>query len=476
MRMSTIFSVYRRMVDYGTLIQPDQGQDAHDIEILKRDQFDDWLSAQPEASRVLVAAQRFCAKPGESIVLPGEGAAEWRFVLGAGLHGGFWDLATAAAKLPSGTYRLAKPSDDLDLLGWLLAHYRFGPYLTKPDPIEERVLLTSAIAQIRETVCVAEAVSLVRDLVNTPAADMGPAALQHHTESLAKAHSARVAVTSGHALETGFPMIHAVGRAAEKLHAPRLIELEWGHPDHPRVAIIGKGITFDSGGLDIKPGAAMKIMKKDMGGAAHALGLAKIVMENRLPVRLHLLIPAAENAISGNAFRPGDILRSRNGLTVEIDNTDAEGRLVLADAITRAAESSPELIVDFATLTGAARVALGPDLPALFCNDHALADAISKASVAAHDPVWRLPLWSAYEETLKSEVADTLNSGEGGMAGAITAALFLRKFVPKDVAWVHLDTWAWRTASRPGRPKGGEALGMRAVWATLKARYSLSGS
>lgn len=460
------------MIDFAALIQPDQGQDAHDIEIRPKDQFDDWLTKQPEAARNLVAAQRFAAKPGETIILPGEEPDRWRLVLGAGMHGGFWDLATAASRLPAGTYRLATSEGDAGLLGWLLAHYRFEAYLTKADPVPERILLTGAVAQIGEAVCLAEAVSLVRDLVNTPAADMGPAALQHQAETLAKVHGAKVTVTSGHALETGFPMIHAVGRAADKSHAPRLIEIEWGHPDNPRVAVIGKGITFDSGGLDIKPGAAMKIMKKDMGGAAHALALARVIMECRLPIRLHLLLPAAENAISGNAFRPGDILRSRNGLTVEIDNTDAEGRLVLADAITKAGESSPELIVDFATLTGAARVALGPDLPALFCNDHDLADQISKASVAAHDPVWRMPLWSAYEDSLKSQIADTLNSGEGGMAGAITAALFLRKFVPKDVPWAHLDTWAWRASAKPGRPKGGEALGLRAVWATLKSRYS----
>jgi len=247
--------------------------------------------------------------------------------------------------------------------------------------------------------------------------------------------------------------------------------LHWGDARHPKVAVIGKGICFDSGGLDIKPSSAMRLMKKDMGGAAHALALAQLIMDSRLPVRLHLLIPAAENAVSGNAFRPGDILGSRKGLTVEIGNTDAEGRLVLGDALTLAEEEKPELMIDYATLTGAARVAVGPDLPALFANDDALAADMDAAGKAVDDPTWRLPLWDGYAEMLKSDVADINNAGEGGFAGAITAALFLRRFVPDTVPWVHLDTFAWRPASRPGRPKGGEALGLRAAFHMLQARY-----
>jgi leucyl aminopeptidase len=266
-------------------------------------------------------------------------------------------------------------------------------------------------------------------------------------------------------------MIHAVGRAADRIHAPRLIELEWGRADHPRIAIIGKGVAFDSGGLDIKPPSGMRLMKKDMGGAAHALALAQLVMQAGLPVRLHLLIPAVENAISGNAFRPGDILTSRSGLTVEIDNTDAEGRLILGDAITKAGEDGAALILDFATLTGAARVALGPDLPALFANDDDLAVALSAGAEAVHDPLWRMPLWPRYDDMLKSEIADLVNSPEGGMAGAVTAALFLQRFVKSGTAWAHFDTFAWRSASTPGRPKGGEALGLRASWEMLKARF-----
>jgi leucyl aminopeptidase len=318
-------------------------------------------------------------------------------------------------------------------------------------------------------------VALVRDLVNTPAADMGPPDLEAAVEAVARPHGAAVEVTRGDALEQGYPMIHAVGKAADRAFAPRLVEMTWGDPAHPRVAIVGKGICFDSGGLDIKPSSGMRLMKKDMGGAAHAIALAQLVMAARLPVRLHLLVAAAENAIAGNAFRPGDILRSRKGLTVEIGNTDAEGRLVLGDALTRAGEDRPELVIDFATLTGAARVAVGPDLPALFANDDALAAEMLEAGAQVDDPCWRLPLWDGYAEMLKSDIADINNAGEGGFAGAITAALFLKRFVPEGTAWLHLDTFAWRPAARPGRPKGGEALGLRAAFRLLQQRYGRAG-
>jgi leucyl aminopeptidase len=463
------------VTDFTPLLQPDLGQPARSIHIVAKAGFDEWRAAQPERVRSLAAANRFAAKAGESVIVPGEAADDWSIAVGASDHPGIWDLAAIAAKLPEGTYRLAVGAPGAGALGWLLAHHRFDRYLSKADPVPQRILLTPEPATMSEALSLAEATALVRDLVNTPAADLGPADLQHAVEALAKAHGVHAKITKGHDLEIGYPMIHAVGMAAEKRHAPRLIELEWGHADHPRIAVVGKGITFDSGGLNIKPGGSMRLMKKDMGGAAHALALAKLVMEARLPVRLHLLIAAAENAIAGNAFRPGDVLRSRKGLTVEIDNTDAEGRLVLADALVRAGEETPELIIDYATLTGAARVALGPDLPALFCNDHGLASALNQASVAVHDPVWRLPLWSGYDDMLKSDVADCVNSAEGGLAGAITAALFLRKFVPEGVAWAHFDTFAWRPASKPGRPKGGDALGLRAAFEVLKTKYPLPG-
>jgi leucyl aminopeptidase len=308
----------------------------------------------------------------------------------------------------------------------------------------------------------AEATNLVRDLVNLPAGDLGPAELEQAVREAVEGADAVISVTSGEALDEGYPMVAAVGRAATPDRAPRLVELEWGDRRHPRIAIVGKGVCFDSGGLDIKPSSGMRLMKKDMGGAAHALGLALLVMKSRLPVRLHLLIPAVENAVSGAAFRPGDVLKSRKGLTVEIGNTDAEGRLILGDALARAAEGKPELIIDFATLTGAARVALGPDLPALFASDDALAESLLDGGLRVADPVWRMPLWAPYEEMLASDIADLGNAADGPMAGAVTAALFLRKFVPEGTPWAHLDTYAWRGAAKPGRPKGGDAFGLRA--------------
>ena len=317
----------------------------------------------------------------------------------------------------------------------------------------------------------AEAVIRVRDLVNTPAEDMGPAQLEAEARALAKAHHATIHVISGDALERDYPMVHAVGRAAARSHAPRLIEIEWGDPAHPRLAIVGKGVCFDSGGLDMKPSSAMALMKKDMGGAAHALALAGLVMGAGLPVRMHVLVPAVENAVSGNAFRPGDVLRSRAGLSVEITNTDAEGRLVLGDALTRACETRPELLIDFATLTGAARVALGPDLPAMFARTDATANGLLAAGLERDDPCWRLPLHDGYREMLKSDVADLQNSPSGGFAGATVAALFLDRFVAEGVDWAHFDTFAWRPAAKPGRPKGGEALGLRASWGLIQSRF-----
>jgi len=316
----------------------------------------------------------------------------------------------------------------------------------------------------------------VRDLVNTPAEDMGPADLEAAAEAIAKPHKAELRINKGDALEREFPMIHTVGRAAERTRAPRLIEIEWGDPKHPRVALVGKGVCFDSGGLDLKPSSGMLLMKKDMGGAAHALALARLIMESGLPVRLHILVPAVENAVSANAFRPGDVLRSRAGVSVEIGNTDAEGRLILGDALARAGEEKPEFILDFATLTGAARSAVGPDLPALFARRDETAEALLKAGEASDDPCWRLPLWNGYREYLKSDIADINNSHSNGFAGASVAALFLDKFVPEGIDWAHFDTFAWRPAAKPGRPKGGDALGLSASWAMLKGRYLATGT
>ncbi len=459
-------------IDFSPLLQPDKGQPARTIEIISPAAFEDWYKALSPRARAAVDAASFKGKSGEQVRLGSETPEDWTFAIGTPEPHSIWDLAATCAALPAGTYRLASGDPGLTALGWLLTHYRFDRYKAPADPVLERILLTPTPAAIPELVRLAEATALVRDLVSTPAADMGPADLEAEAMRIAHAYDGACLVTKGDALETGYPLIHAVGKAAEKKHAPRLIEIEWGNPAHPRVALIGKGVSFDSGGLDIKPASGMRIMKKDMGGAAHVLALAQLVMQHRLPVRLHMLIPAVENAIAGNAFRPGDVIKSRNGLTVEIDNTDAEGRLILADAITKATEDKAELIIDFATLTGAARTALGPDLPALFANDHDLARMFNEHSVRVHDAVWRLPLWTRYYEYLKSDIADIANSGDGG-GGAITAALFLKKFVGEGIPWAHLDTFAWRGGSAPGRPKGGEAQGLRAAWEVLKDRYPI---
>lgn len=461
-------------VAFSTLLLPDKGQPARTIHITDGKGFDSWLAAQPARARAAAAAQKLKPTGYASAILPGDGADDWSVVTVVANTENLssWCLAKLAETLPEGNYRLAAGTPGPAALGWLLAHYRFDRYLDDDKGTSPRVLLTSEPARIDETLRLAEAVTLVRDLVNTPAADMGPPHLEAEAAGLAKGFDATLTVTRGADLERGYPMIHAVGLAAGRDFAPRLIELEWGNPDHPRLAIVGKGVCFDSGGLDIKPSSGMRLMKKDMGGAAHALALAQLVMAARLPVRLHLLVPAVENAIAGNAFRPGDVLTSRQGLTVEIANTDAEGRLVLADALTKAGEASSALVIDFATLTGAARVALGPDLPATFANDDALATAVLAAGLATDDPLWRMPLHDGYEEMLKSDIADLNNSPDGGLAGAVTAALFLQRFVPAGTPWLHLDTFAWRPAAKPGRPKGGEALGLRAVWAMLQARFA----
>jgi leucyl aminopeptidase len=460
------------MTDLHLLLQPDRGEPAIALHLVDPAGFDAWRKAQPERVRRAAEAQSFRGEGFQLAILPGE-KAEWSAVLGVADVAQLspWCLAKAAEALPEGKYRVSGIAPGAAALGWLLAQYSFDRYRQPKNRKGQRILLTPEPARIDETVRLAEATFLVRDLVNTPAGDLGPGDLEAAVRAVAADFGAAVNVTAGAALDEGHPMIAAVGRGATEERAPRLIEMEWGNPAHPRVAIIGKGVCFDTGGLDIKPSAGMRLMKKDMGGAAHALALARLIVGSRLPVRLHLLIPAVENSVSGAAFRPGDVLRSRKGLTVEVGNTDAEGRLILGDALTKASEAQPELILDFATLTGAARVALGPDLPALFANDDPLADALLAAGAAVSDPAWRMPLWDGYDEMLASDLADLGNVSDAPMAGAVTAALFLRRFVPPGVPWAHFDTFAWRSASKPGRPKGGDALGLRAAWSMLSRRY-----
>jgi leucyl aminopeptidase len=461
------------MTDLSQCIAIEQGQAAHNIFLVTMAGYDDWLKEQPERRRSLLAAQNFSAKARQFAILPEEKADQWSVVAGVADIDALtpWCLAKLAEDLPAGTYRL---SDDVKagaaILGWCLAQHSFDRYQSTSEKKEARILLSSQWPEAEALAIEAQATALVRDLVNTPAEDMGPEALEGQAQTLAEEYGAELEVVRGDALEQGYPLIHAVGRAASRHHAPRLIELYWGNEDHPRLAIIGKGVCFDSGGLDVKSATGMRLMKKDMGGAAHALALASLVMRNKLPVRLHMLIPAVENAIAGNSFRPGDIIKSRKGDTVEIGNTDAEGRLVLADAFTKADESEPDLMIDFATLTGAARIALGPDLPAMFCSDDKIGRNFADLSQEVHDPVWHMPLWQPYEEMLKSPIADTNNIG-GAFAGSVTAALFLKRFAPTDADWFHFDTFAWRPTPRPGQAAGGEALGLRASWHYIKARF-----
>jgi leucyl aminopeptidase len=461
------------MTDFAALLIADRGQAARVIHLVDKNGFEDWAKARPAADRALIQAHRFDGKSAGAFVLLPQSGEDFEVVAAVADAARLspWCLAKLAQSLPGGTYRLANGELGKAALGWLLAQHHFDDYRSKKKPeIGARVLVTSEAARIHSIVRLAEATALVRDLVDTPTNDLGPAQLEQAVRDAASAFGGAVSVTTGDALAEGYPLVAAVGQAASADRAPRLIEIKWGNPAHPRVAVIGKGVCFDSGGLDLKNASGMRLMKKDMGGAAHALALARLIAQERIPVRLHLLIPAVENSVAGNAFRPGDIIRSRQGLQVEIDNTDAEGRLILADALTRAAEDEPDLIIDFATLTGAARIALGPDLPAMFANDEDLAREIEAAATETEDPLWRLPLWDGYDDMLKSDIADMVNSG-GGMAGTITAALFLRRFVPKTVKWVHLDTFAWRPSAKPGRPKGGEALGLRAAFAMLQQRY-----
>ncbi|KHK92473.1 leucyl aminopeptidase family protein [Novosphingobium malaysiense] len=459
------------MSDKNALIQPDRGQKAIAIHLVDKDGLDTFLKERTPAQRAALAAHKFEADGYQYAIMPD--GDDWAVAAGVANTAELssWCMSKLAQKLPAGTYRRAGGEPGPAIFGWITGQYRFERYLSEPDEEGPRVLLTGEPASISAITAEAEAAMLVRDLVNTPAEDMGPAQLEAEAENLHKTFRAEIRVTRGDALEHEFPMVHMVGRAAARSHAPRMIELEWGDPKHPRLAVVGKGVCFDSGGLDIKPGSGMLLMKKDMGGAAHALALARLIMHNQLPVRLHLLVPAVENAVSGNSFRPGDVLRSRAGISVEIGNTDAEGRLILADALARAGENEPDLVIDFATLTGAARVAVGPDLPALFTREDATADGLLAAGKAHDDPCWRLPLHEGYREYLKSEVADINNAGSSGFAGASTAALFLDKFVPKGTDWAHLDTFAWRPTEKPGRSKGGAALGLRATWHMLRQRY-----
>lgn len=416
----------------------------------------------------------FGGRAGEVCILPTAAGGLDRVLLGTGTGTDRWVAGDLPKQLPAGIYRLegasAQMADDV-ALAWMLGGYSFDRY--RPQDAPPALLVWPEGIDKKAITATCRAIALVRDLVNTPACDMGPADLQSTAEALARSFGGTATTIVGNALlERNYPLIHAVGRAATAAREPRLIDLSWGDPDHLKVTLVGKGVCFDSGGLDLKPASAMKLMKKDMGGAAHVLGLASMIMECALPVRLRVLIPAVENAVSADSFRPGDVLRSRKGLTVEVNNTDAEGRLVLADALAEADSEAPDLLLDFATLTGAARVALGPDLPPFFTHDEALAAEFTTVSAMVDDPLWRLPLWPGYRPMVEGRLGDLDNAPEGGMAGAITAALFLDRFVSSGQAWVHFDVYAWAPKARPARPMGGTAQGIRAAFAVIARRLA----
>ncbi|WP_324132634.1 leucyl aminopeptidase family protein [Bosea sp. (in: a-proteobacteria)] len=424
----------------------------------------------PEARR-FAEVQGFAAQPGQHILLPDATGAVAAVLLGVeGIEARRRDPfapGRLSASLPAGDYVLTGETGDPELaaLGWLLQAYRFDRY-RKPAPAAARLVLPDGVDGA-DLARIAGSVALARDLVNTPANDMGPAEIEGAIRALADETGAVVtSIVGDDLLVRNFPMVHAVGRASPR--APRLVDLVWGDPAHPKVTLVGKGVAFDTGGLDLKPSAGMLLMKKDMGGAAAAIAAARMIMLARLPVRLRLLVPAVENAVSGSSFRPGDILPSRKGLSVEIGNTDAEGRLILADALALADEEAPELLIDFATLTGAARTALGPELPPFYTHDEGLAAEIARLGQAVNDPVWRMPLWPPYERMLDSRIADLNHVSGGSFAGSVTAALFLNRFVEKTESYAHFDIYAWNPSAKPGRPEGGECQAARLTYALVR--------
>ena len=463
------------------ILRPDGGGAATPLLPLDEAGLAAWKQAADEAMRRWAETAHFGAARGEVLSLPdGEGGLA-AILIGLGPEAAAVDIAdpwlwaAVAEAVPGGCYRLpdelAPDAARLAALGWALAQYRFDRYRKPADTPPARTLLLPRTLSRDAVIADVAAIALVRDLVNTPTNDMGPSALAAAAEALAHRHGAGIELIVGDdLLARNLPAIHTVGRAAAE--APRLIDLRWGEKTAPKLTLVGKGVCFDTGGLDLKGAKPMRLMKKDMGGAAHALGLAARIMAAGLPVRLRVLVPAVENAVAGNAYRPGDIIATRKGLSVEVDNTDAEGRLVLADALALGDEEAPDLLLDFATLTGAARVALGPDLPALFTPDETLAAALADAAARERDPLWRLPLWQPYLEDLKSPIADMANAADSPFAGAITAALFLGCFVEGAKAWAHFDLYAWNRKARPGRPPGGEAMALRAVFALIAGRYS----
>jgi leucyl aminopeptidase len=454
---------------------------AHELALVLQADLPRWLEAQDAPTRTWVAATGFKAERHQVLLLPSADGTPRRAVLGLGALPSLdalelWHAAGLPDRLPAGTRwrvtnELTVAAASAVALGWAYGSYRFDTYKSSTQPATARArLIASSVVDHAHVLQLAGATALARDLVNTPASDMTPARLAAEAIRIAREHGAAPLEIMGDELRRGFPAIHAVGQASTC--SPRLVDFVWGDPTHPKVTLIGKGVCFDTGGLDIKPSAGMALMKKDMGGAACTLALAQLVMQSQLRVRLRVLIPAVENAIAGNAYRPGDVIRTRKGVTVEIGNTDAEGRLVLCDAIAAADEEKPDLLLDLATLTGAARVALGPELPAVFGTRQETIDALLRAGRRVADPLWQMPLWAGYDDDIASKVADINNASASAFAGAIIGALYLKRFVTSAQDWVHIDLFAWNPKDRPGRPVGAEAHAVRAVHAMLVERYA----
>jgi len=455
------------------------------IQVVTREACPAVLSSVDAASAAAASLHDFTAKAGQVLLTADGAGGVARVLFGVGPEGAVRPMALRAlpSKLPPGLYSCQTLPDGIEpaaaALAFTLGSYGFDRYKADAPAVRRPRLAVASEADLAGVERIAHACALARDMVNTPANDMGPGQIESIARLLATTYGATLEVVTGDALlEGGYPAVHAVGRAATPERAPRMLELTWSAPgvgaDAPRVALVGKGVAFDSGGLDIKPSSGMRWMKKDMGGAAHALGLAQMIMDAQTPIRLSVLVPAVENAISADAMRPGDVIASRKGLSIEIGNTDAEGRLILADALTRAGELGPDLTIDLATLTGAARVALGPEVIPFYTADEALAAEITAAAAAIDDPLWRMPLWAGYAEALNSDIADLKNDPDAwAQAGSVTAALFLKRFAPDTGAWVHLDIFAWNPRSRPGWPMGAEAQAIRALFAVIEARYGV---
>lgn len=448
------------------------------IHLVHEDAFEAWREGQNEATRNWLAANNFKGERHKIVLLPGPHGRPSAVFAGMGRRGqreelSLWHSAALPDRLPEGDYHVAEPlgarSAAQFALGWAYGQYKFERY-RRASPARSLQLKLPSGVHAGEIERLRDATALARDLINTPANDLSPEELAQAAAQLAHRHGCRYRLVVGDdLLKERFPAVHAVGRASA--HAPRLFDMEWGDPAHPKVTLVGKGVCFDTGGLDIKPGSSMLLMKKDMGGAAVVLGLAQLIMDAKLPLRLRVIVPMVENAISANAYRPGDVLQTRKNLSVEIGNTDAEGRLILCDALALADEDKPDLLIDMATLTGAARVALGPELPALFCNDDAVGADVVRHAMTESDPMWLMPLWPGYDDELSSKIADLNNVSSSGFSGAIIGALFLRRFVTEARVWMHVDLYAWNGKDRPGRPVGGEPQCMRALFAFLKSRY-----